>query len=935
MRPALGGVRPTPFGLWFLLLVLLTLVGCINYSLSLGYGLTFLLLGAWMLAGLHLDRTARLVRGTLQAAGPVTAGQAAPFTLQLAGLSTRMPLTLTVRGSQGQRVRLRQSAGGPDQPALPVGLPAPLRGPLTVTAARLVLSDAFGLWHVARPVTLPGPVTVSPAPTPSALPPATPHAAGDGQLRHMPGPDEFAGLRPYQPGDSPRQVSWRHAARTGQLLTRETDAPAGQARVLDWADTRGPTEARVSQLAGWVEAARLTGTPFALRVPGHPGAFGAGEAHAQAARAILAHLDPLPDPPKVAPASTDDLPDAGAWTTTLAALAFALAPLVLRQPLLMSVLTFGLLGYTFARLRRPLPAPGLAVLAGAAVLGGAYLNSVYGTLLGVDAGTAMLGLLLVLKAAESRTGRDARLLILLGLFQTSTHFFAGQGPLTALHTVLAATALLGAAARLTSPDAASGQPGLRVAGRMLALAVPLAALLFLLFPRPDGPLWRLPLSAAAQTGLANEITAGEYSALAQNDAVAFRADFGGTPPAPAERYWRGPVYEAYDGVRWTQVRLNGPNPTLTRTGPAVEYTLTLEPNGTPWLPALDTPVAVPVGAVLTTAFQAATRPTGARSRYRLSSAPARRGEREDPFRLDLNLRRPAGESPRAAQLGASWAALPAPERVQAGLAFLRQGDFTYTLTPPTLPERDRVDAFLYGTRRGFCEHYASAFAFLMRAAGVPARIVGGYLGGQVNPAGNYLIVRQQDAHAWVEVWLAGQGWVRVDPTAAIAPARVNANVGTALTRPQASAAPEPTALARARLGLDALQNRWNDLVVGYDGEQQRSALARIGVQGAAAQVGALAVGLVLAGAMALFFLRRQAAPRDPMQRTLDDLARRTGEPLGPGETLSAYAERVGALRPDMRPGLWRVRDLYHAARYAPQPGEAALRALREAVRKLR
>jgi HAMP domain-containing protein len=164
---------------------------------------------------------------------------------------------------------------------------------------------------------------------------------------------------------------------------------------------------------------------------------------------------------------------------------------------------------------------------------------------------------------------------------------------------------------------------------------------------------------------------------------------------------------------------------------------------------------------------------------------------------------------------------------------------------------------------------------------------------------------------------------------------VNANVGTALTRPQASAAPEPTALARARLGLDALQNRWNDLVVGYDGEQQRSVLARIGVQGAAAQVGALAVGLVLAGAMALFFLRRQTSPLDPMQRTLDDLARRTGEPLGPGETLSAYAERVGALRPDMRPGLWRVRDLYHAARYAPQPGEAALRALREAVRKLR
>ncbi|MDL2345929.1 transglutaminase-like domain-containing protein, partial [Deinococcus sp. MIMF12] len=171
--------------------------------------------------------------------------------------------------------------------------------------------------------------------------------------------------------------------------------------------------------------------------------------------------------------------------------------------------------------------------------------------------------------------------------------------------------------------------------------------------------------------------------------------------------------------------------------------------------------------------------------------------------------------------------LPAPGRVEAALAWLRAGDFRYTLTPPTLPGRDRVDAFLFGSRAGFCEHYASSFAFLMRAAGVPARVVGGYLGGELNPSGGYLIVRQQDAHAWVEVWLEGQGWVRVDPTAGVAPGRVTAGLPTALSRPEAEAPPPPAALDRVALRVDAWQTRWNSWVAGYDGPRQRDLLDRV------------------------------------------------------------------------------------------------------------
>lgn len=337
------------------------------------------------------------------------------------------------------------------------------------------------------------------------------------------------------------------------------------------------------------------------------------------------------------------------------------------------------------------------------------------------------------------------------------------------------------------------------------------------------------MQSGAQTGLADRISAGEFGHLAGSRAVAFRADFGGALPAPDERYWRGPVYEAYDGVNWTQVRSRGPSPSVEPGGPPLAYTLTLEPNGRPWLPALDVPTALPPGTFLTNAFQAVT----PRPPRPAPATPSRAG-------------RPAwgGREPGTAGVRPAAAARGEPARPRPGLPLAvpdaggqgggrpdppARGRLHLHPRPPTLPERDRVDALLFGSRRGFCEHYASAFAFLMRAAGLPARIVGGYLGGEVNPDGGYLIVRAQDAHAWTEVWLPGRGWVRVDPTAAVAPARVNAGLATALSSPTARAAPVPTPLRRAALRLDALQTRWNAWVAGYDGTQQRDLLAQVGV----------------------------------------------------------------------------------------------------------
>ncbi|GGM12457.1 transglutaminaseTgpA domain-containing protein [Deinococcus aerophilus] len=952
---ATARLRPTRFGVGFLILVVLTLVGCINYGLSLGYGLTFLLGGVWVVASAGASRPARGLRVTLTPPVPVRAGEDAVFALGVTGAAGALTLTLHSSAGDTRRVTLRVREG--ELRTLAVPFPARVRGPLTVTARAAAALDFLGLWATGLPAPAPVTVQVVPAPEDGAppTPPRTVSGPGDGGARTR-GDEDFSGLRPYAPGDPPRRVSWRHVARTGQLLTRETDAPRGRTWQLDWADTAGETETRLSRLAAWVTRLERAGQPFALRLPGQSLPVGGGEAHARAALDLLARHLPLPPVPVLQRpkrrAEQEERPDEDALRTTLLALAFALAPTALRQPVWVTLLAAALLAYRAVRPRRgwpPLPTPLLGVLAGLAAVG---LNVTYGTLLGRDAGTALLALLVALKAAEGRGPRDGKVLVVLGLFVTSTHFFHGQDPLTALHAVVSAALLLAAASRWTAPTRPGhGDPGADLpatlvrSGTLLALAVPLALALFVLFPRPESPLWRLPVSAGAVTGLSSVIRAGDYSDLAQSRAVAFRADFAGAVPAPAERYWRGPVYEAYAGEAWTQGFLGSAVPSVgvpsievQADGPNWSYTLTLEPSNMPWLLALDTPVSLPPDVLLTTAFQAvSSRPVTSRRRVALESRSAQLGVREDPRRLNFNLALPPGESPRAAALGQSWQTLPPQGRIDAALTLLGTGGFSYTLSPPLLPAHNRVDAFLFGTRQGFCEHYAQAFTFLMRAAGLPARIVGGYLGGEENPDGGYLIVRQQDAHAWAEVWLPGQGWVRVDPTAVVAPARVSAGLTTALSRPQAAAAPTPTPLNRWSLRLDALQNRWNAVVVGYDGAQQRALLGRVGLEGVGSPA-FMGLLLALAAATALpawLWLRRAARPRDPAARALDALTVRLRLPRAPGETPSAYARRAGERYPHLRGALDEVVRAYHAARYAPGDGRAALRELSAALRRVR
>ncbi|MGH8746524.1 MAG: transglutaminaseTgpA domain-containing protein, partial [Burkholderiales bacterium] len=336
------------------------------------------------------------------------------------------------------------------------------------------------------------------------------------------------------------------------------------------------------------------------------------------------------------------------------------------------------------------------------------------------------------------------------------------------------------------------QANLRTAGLLLAHAAPAALVLFLLFPRVQGPLWGLPQEASAGiSGLSDTMSPGNLARLALSDATAFRVEFQGEPPPPQLRYWRGPVLWDFDGRNWRM----GPTILAEFKPPrggdqTYRYSVVLEPHNRNWLFALETAASLPPGSRYTEDGQIlALRPVRQRIRYELKSVTDPVPEPvQDPGALRRALRLPEGFDPRSVALAHQWrdASRSDAAIVARAIDFLRVGGYAYTLEPPRLGV-DSVDEFLFDTKAGFCEHFASAFVFLMRAAGVPARVVTGYQGGDVNPVDQIVTVRQSDAHAWAEVYLHGRGWVRVDPTAAAVPGRIAS--GLARTLPEGESLP--------------------------------------------------------------------------------------------------------------------------------------------------
>jgi transglutaminase-like putative cysteine protease len=640
-----------------------------------------------------------------------------------------------------------------------------------------------------------------------------------------------------------------------------------------------------------------------------------------------------------------------AWV--LAALAVAVAPHLRAMPAWIPLLLFATGAWRGLAAQRGWPLVSrwlrvpVVVVATLAVLG------TYRTLTGVEAGTAFLVLMAAAKLLETRAARDLTVLVFIAWFLLYAALLRDQA-LTQLPWLLG-SAFLTTFALMRVHAEETDAPGANLARRTLGLmlqAVPIAVLLFLLFPRLPGPFWGVSAASEARTGLDDVMTPGDVSDLSASGAVAFRARFHGPMPTPEDRYWRGPVLHEFDGRSWRRpVAQAFAAPEVRFAGAPLRYRITLEPHARRWVLALDLPSQWPQHEVFA-AYDftlLAARPIGSVTAFELASHP----RYVAGTRLSLTMRRKDlslptdGSNPRSVALGRELAARHGGEpRAIVGelLRTFREQPFEYTMQPPRLAD-NAVDEFLFETRKGFCEHYASAFTVVMRAAGVPARVVTGYQGGQYNPYGDYLIVRQSDAHAWSEVWIDGRGWVRVDPTAAVAPERIRGSLIDAIGADE----PAPGRLRDAspiwlqlEMSWDAVNDFWNQRVLRFDASAQFDLMQRLGV----AEPDWRTLGLGLAGSLAMFFAslsaymtwRYRPPPRDWPARLHDVAVRRLrkrGLVLRSAEGPIAFLQRAETACPDLARQLREIRLLYASERYGPRPRPADLQRLKHLVNALR
>jgi len=562
----------------------------------------------------------------------------------------------------------------------------------------------------------------------------------------------------------------------------------------------------------------------------------------------------------------------------------------------------------------------------------------YHTLFGREAGVTLLVMLATLKLMELRNVRDAMVLLYLACFIIITNFFYSQSIPTALYLLATLLVIVTTWVHLQAQSIAF-RPRMRIAATLLLQALPLTLVLFILFPRVQGPLWGLPQDAYASSGLDDHMSPGSLSRLSLSEAVAFRVSYNDQPPRRDQMYWRGPVLWHFDGRTWTPgVSTRKTAPEFSGLGQPIDYVVTLEPHNKRWLFALDVPEKLSVPATLTDDLEMLSKDrVHARLRYTArSNLVYRANEQETARQLQRALQLPGQFDPRARQLAAGWRAASKDDAaiVRTALGYFNQQGFAYTLEPPPVGQ-DSIDDFLFSTKQGFCEYYASAFVFLMRAANIPARVVTGYLGGEFNDVGNYYIVRQYDAHAWAEVWLAGQGWVRVDPTAAIAPNRVERGLSAAVSDnailPFMERDP-PQWMRKLRLNLDALANQWNQWVLGYDTERQFAFLTRLGMESITWQKMALdmmsGLGVIIA-LIALFMLRHLFVRQpDRVQAAWLKLCRKladAGLPRAVHEGAQDYAARVAATRADLADAIRDLAARYSALRYGMLYDEDAQR----------
>lgn len=630
---------------------------------------------------------------------------------------------------------------------------------------------------------------------------------------------------------------------------------------------------------------------------------------------------------------------------TMGALALSVAPHVPYLPIWVTAAFFGCSAwrYLIERRRRALPSVWLR----AALALGCFLGvlATYSTISGVGPGSALLAVMASLKVLETRQRRDQFVLLFISIFLVMSSLLREQYLWSLPYLIFSVLVILTAWLRMSATPGETAKQSFATGGRLLLYAVPVAIAMWILFPRIATPFWAVPMdTGTAQSGISDSMSPGDISSLSMSDALAFRVRFDDEIPAPKDLYWRGLVLAVFNGRTWTQNDpFEGPRSfeEIEVRGGAVNYEITLEPTRQVWVFALDMPHSWELERTFMGPQHQLARatPVDQRIAYKAVSYT------DFSTNVDLSkytrswyLRLPDESNPRTASLAREMrdAVNSDAAYIESVLRKFNEEEYFYTLQPPALGS-DSADEFLFESRQGFCEHYASVFAILMRAAGIPARIVLGYHGGEINPISGHMTVRQSNAHAWNEVWIDGHGWYRVDPTAAVAPDRIdyggNSETGDGVNAAWGFQATTKL-MDNITMAWDALDAKWNEWILGYGPENQNKLMEWMGMRDPGwrkLMLTMIAVVIVIIAIISLLLALRYRSPdKDAAAVLYRRFTRKTGLEPKIGETAARFAERARDESSLPADAIDSVTRAYHEARYGPDD-DSALQRLKAAV----
>ncbi len=646
----------------------------------------------------------------------------------------------------------------------------------------------------------------------------------------------------------------------------------------------------------------------------------------------------------VAPRGTDgSLLSSLPWT--LGALALSVAPHLPYLPIWVSAAFFGCSAWRYLIEKRRRAVPSVWLRAGLALACFLGVLATYSTISGVGPGSALLAVMASLKLLETRVRRDQFVLLFISIFLVMSSLLREQYLWSLPYLIVSIVFIMTAWLRMSATPGESARQSFSTGGRLVLYAAPLAVAMWVFFPRIAIPFWAVPMdTGTARSGINDSMSPGDISSLSMSDAVAFRVRFDDAVPASRDLYWRGLVLTVFNGRTWTQNDpYEGPRSfeEVEVKGEAVEYEITMEPTRQQWVFALDMPDSWELERTFMGPQHQLARamPVDQRIAYKAVSYVdfSTKVELTD-YARSWYLRLPESSNPRTRSLAEEMHEAAGSQKafIESVLQKFNREEYFYTLQPPALGSNS-VDRFLFDTRQGFCEHYASAFAVLMRSAGIPSRIVLGYHGGEMNPMAGHLTVRQSDAHAWNEVWVEGHGWYRIDPTAAVAPDRIDYGVSDAAFEGVGAAwgfdAPSQL-MHKVTLAWDAVNAKWNAWILGYGPENQNKFMEWLGMQDPNWRKLMLTmIGVVfffIAIISILLALRYRAPAKDPATILYQRFTRKTGLEPEVGETAARFAERVRRESTLSPATVDAVTNAYHDARYG-KGDDSAMRRLKVAV----